>query len=221
MLRKKIIYNEEGGIYQQYMVDECGQKQLAFIEYHPNGTVAEQTYYKDNKKNGLSQLFYQTGQLKKQVFYKMGAKMGTYLSFFITGMKCEIAEYKDNQLHGYYALYHENGPIKRRAKYKDGCQMGPMYTYDTNGQLIEKSIIENGKNLIIFTQNPPPLISTNQQILRYNKKIDPDRAPTNHAIIQARKSGDKKHARYIANVYHQQLHPVLQVKRRTALQLMK
>lgn len=104
------------GVYQDI---DRKIKHGKFIYYFPNGKKKSESYFINNKKEGESKQYYNSGQLK-------------YLSVF----------HNDTILN--YEGWREDNSVSERAKYKNGKVNGNYFTFYPNGKLIRFDIYDNG-----------------------------------------------------------------------------
>ncbi len=136
-LYKRINSKNNGDIHGKYFV------------YAPDGTILEETDYKDHQKHGISKTYYPTGKLKAYCEYKNDMGDGMYLQY--NENDTLIAEgYLKNDAPAYiYYKYHSNGVISERYLY-NGTQSALTSFYYPNGLL-------SGE--IIFKANWPAQIN--------------------------------------------------------------
>ena len=122
-LETQIEYYNNGTIKCAYAVNENGQKQGPFEEYHENGQLKKKCTYKDGSLYSPFEEYWANGQLKIKGTYKGGLYEGPF------------------------EAYHDNGQLKLKCTYKNGFPDGPYEEYDKNGQLSYKIIYEYGTAL--------------------------------------------------------------------------
>lgn len=89
--------------------------------FHPNGVLASQKYYLDNK-------------LKQNFNYnEKGEKHGPYEEHY-SWSEYVKKEYKNGKEHGPYEGYYANGKIKYKGEYRDGEEYGTSFYYWENGK---------------------------------------------------------------------------------------
>ena len=101
--------------------------------------------YKDGKKDGLVEWYYENGQLERKVNYKEGKQDGLVEWYYENGQLEGKGNYKDEKKDGLWKVYHENGQVKGKFNYKDGKQDGVVETYYANGQLKSKTNYKDGE----------------------------------------------------------------------------
>lgn len=85
-------------------------------EYDENGSPLEIAWYTDDKRNGMSNLFYPGGKKMAQGRYAMGIKSGKW------------------------SFYDESGRLKEKGEYQNGEKIGLWQTFDHTGKVIGETI---------------------------------------------------------------------------------
>lgn len=96
--------------------DENG-KQGAWEEYEEYGgnyVLISVVNYRDNKRDGYSEVYYENGQLASR------------------------GNYKDGKMDGYWETYHENGQLETKGNYRDNKREGEWEIYWPDGELESK-----------------------------------------------------------------------------------
>jgi hypothetical protein len=93
-------------------------------EFHPNGKLESRTNYQPKsdggEKHGLSEDYYENGQLKYR------------------------RNFKDGEVDGPFESYHDNGQLRSEGNFKDGKADGLYKEYDRDGQLQTRNCYKNG-----------------------------------------------------------------------------
>ncbi|MDB5258472.1 MAG: hypothetical protein JWM14_3167 [Chitinophagaceae bacterium] len=97
-----------------------GQFNGSFMEYHTNGTIAEEVNYLDNEIDGKYTVYYNDGKVKKYFNYKRGDLEGDFAEYHING-KIKIKGFcTDDSYHGTVEEYSELGKLIKRQEYYYG-----------------------------------------------------------------------------------------------------
>ncbi len=100
--------------------------------YYENSQLEFKGNYKDGKQDGLQEYYDENGQLRSRDNYENGQ-----LKFKVN--------FKDGQLDGLWEYYHENGQLRLRGNYTDGRRDGLEELYYENGQLRSRGNFKDGK----------------------------------------------------------------------------
>lgn len=101
---------------------------------------AQYLYAINGKKEGLNKVYYKSGRLYEEVYYKDGyIGDGPYKKYYNSGISGENLwisyTYFNNKINGIYIENHENGNIKRKSFYKNGKINGYSCRYYHNNIL--------------------------------------------------------------------------------------
>lgn len=119
--------------------------------YHENGTIKwESTGYKDGKLDGISRIYYDSGQLKMETNYKDGEKDGMEKGYQKNGKIIAELNYKKDCLHGTSKFYDKNGNLEHEQNYKEYVLHGTEKIYE-NGKVILEREYKDGE--IVSSKN--------------------------------------------------------------------
>jgi antitoxin component YwqK of YwqJK toxin-antitoxin module len=115
---------------EHYFIDENGQKQGEYKEWHDNGQLYMHCFFVDDKRHGEFKRWYPNGQLSRHCFYV------------------------DDNLHGEFKRWHYNGQLSQHCFYVDDNLHGEYKAWYSNGQLWEHFFFVDGKEVIDFLEEP-------------------------------------------------------------------
>ena len=147
------------------------------VHYHEMFNFTEIGSYKNGKRNGLKETYYENGQLRSSQNYKHGKLNGLWESYYENGQLKYSANWKGSfydKSYTYYengqlkslenyqniygfpsrlnsSKYYENGQLKSSENYNYGKLDGLFEKYDENGQLTFSGIYKEGK---LVTEHP-------------------------------------------------------------------
>jgi len=120
---------DDGKVKLKYSVNEDGQKEGAFVEYHPNGKLKAKGTYKKGELEGLLTEFNDKGKALLTATYRAGKLNGGYTELTDKGLKKLSAMYKDGELHGtrteyeggvpFFAVSFKNGELEHQRSRED------------------------------------------------------------------------------------------------------
>jgi antitoxin component YwqK of YwqJK toxin-antitoxin module len=96
----------------------------------------EANYNAEDKRDGITRLYYRNGVLKKEVIYKNGKKEGTEKEYSKNGILHLEISYKDGLRDGMYRAY-SGGNLYREYTYKKGRKEGPARWLLKDGKSFE------------------------------------------------------------------------------------
>ena len=98
--------------------------------------------FKDGKKHGKWQAYFEYGETANEGNYVNGEKDGEWIYYNPIGSLAYKEFYKDGYREGKYISYHQNGEIRTMVLYKNGKR---------EGKYIFNSILNNKKDRIKFS----------------------------------------------------------------------
>ena len=108
--------------------------------FYSNGKLESRINYQPKsdggKEHGLSEWYFQNGQLASKSNYKDGKQDGLSERYDQNGKDISNSSWE---------YYYENGQLKQKGNFKDGELDGLFEWYDENGQLISKTCFKNGE----------------------------------------------------------------------------
>ena len=119
-------------------------------KFYENGQLNEQAHYKNGQLQGIWEEFHENGQLKVQRNYKDGEKQGLYEDYHENGQLFRKLNYKDGKVVDELSeSYHPNGQLSSKTNYKDGEWHGLSRSYDPNGTeyYFSPTCYQNGKEV--------------------------------------------------------------------------
>ena len=119
---------EKDGVWEIF-----NNKEVWEISNTGNEKIIERTEYKDGKKNGKSEIFYENGNVKQMTIYVDDKKNGKGETFYESGKPGEIGNYKDDKLDGKYERFYEDGKVAITTNYKDGKLDGKYEQFFADG----------------------------------------------------------------------------------------
>ena len=98
-----------------------------------NGNLRSEDTYKDGKKDGISEFYYENGKLQSKMTYKDGTLLVSFnypekydkettviIKIFTEYGYSETPFNSDNQINGIYKRYDERGNLITKVRYKNG-----------------------------------------------------------------------------------------------------
>ncbi len=122
-------------------------------------TLISKELYINDKKEGFSYYYYQTGELREIVYYSEGKKEGYAREFSKDSTVITLKQFKENYLiswerinrkdelglkQGTHKTFYEDGSVKSEANYLDDQLHGYSREYDRNGLLLQTFRYERG-----------------------------------------------------------------------------
>ncbi len=125
------IYIGEDGLYYDSLNNLYSG---TYIEFYDNGTIKGEYTIVDGENDGVTKLYFKTGQLNESRMYKKGEKDGAWITYNAEGGKIGEANFSKSTKHGKWYVWDENGTLRCEMTYKNGEKTGKWIIYDANGK---------------------------------------------------------------------------------------
>lgn len=124
-----------------FLLNLFQQKSIAQEVYIPKNEVipieSEGFYFTDLSQSklftGFFRSYYDTGDLKLEMFIKDGKPDGPYVVYFQNARINEVRSYHNGEFNGIWRSYNENGMLISQAEYLAGKKHGMWMIWDDNG----------------------------------------------------------------------------------------
>jgi antitoxin component YwqK of YwqJK toxin-antitoxin module len=113
--------------------------------YYPETkTIQKRETYKNGKRDGLYEKWWENGQLFRRTFYKNGEENGLYQQWYDNGQLWIQGEFKNDKREGVWKEWFENGQLELLEKWENGLLEGLQESFDNNGLSVDISWYDNG-----------------------------------------------------------------------------
>lgn len=159
------FYNQSGELVEVINY-QLGKKSGYTFKYNYNNpdrpgrsTLVSKELYINDKKEGNSYYYYNSGELKEIVLYKGGKKEGYAKEFDRDSTVITLKQFQDNYMisrerinrtdaeglrQGTYKSFFEDGSVKKEENYLDGELHGYFREYDLDGNLVQTLRYDRG-----------------------------------------------------------------------------
>lgn len=139
-----LSYYEDGSPeYVKYYVDN--KLDGRFIQYHPNGKIGYESFYKNGKQEGKTTIYFDDGSPNLSQTYANGILDGYDMSYYPNGKIEYIFHYKNGLKNGEYSYYYENGIKKATGTFVNGSLEGVAKRYNMKGGIKEIETFKNDR----------------------------------------------------------------------------
>ncbi|MCG8700446.1 MAG: hypothetical protein MI922_20495, partial [Bacteroidales bacterium] len=172
-----IFYNFEGDVTEkiEYLNGKRNGYTYSYSKKDNNevSALTGKELYVNNKKQGVSEYFYENGKIKEKAEYKNNKKNGysygyaedgriVYVTRFVDDNVVErdiINRYDSKRLKkGVWRSYYGNFKIRDEMSYKNGLLHGLYKRYDQRGQLISSVMYKDGKVVVNAEESTEEII---------------------------------------------------------------
>lgn len=113
-------------------------------EFFFNGSVREEVYYKNGKKEGVSKLYDDKGVVRAEFNFRRGMQEGLSRTYYPTGELLKEISFKNGKLEGVNREYAKDGTLLFEAYFRDDEQDGVTTIYHPDGEKTV-SVYKRGK----------------------------------------------------------------------------
>ncbi|MCA1741780.1 MAG: toxin-antitoxin system YwqK family antitoxin, partial [Bacteroidales bacterium] len=118
------IYNDNGVLISEGIVDEGGDRRGPWKDYSPAGGVTAEGIYTDSRRTGAWKFYNPDGKLEQAGSYLNGRIDGTWRWYYPTGELLREEDYFQGRRDGAYTEYTRTGEIIASGTYADGERNG-------------------------------------------------------------------------------------------------
>jgi antitoxin component YwqK of YwqJK toxin-antitoxin module len=183
------IYNDNGLLISEGIVDEAGNRNGAWKDFSPEGVVTAEGAYADNRRTGQWKFYSPSGKLEQAGSYSNGRIEGTWRWYYPEGELLREEDYAQGRRDGNYTEYTREGEIIAQGTYADGERNGEWH-FRTGDNT------ESGSYLLGFRDGPWKAYYANGK-LRFRGSYSQG-SPIGHHILYY-ENGRIKEERYYEN----------------------
>ncbi|MGB8492568.1 MAG: hypothetical protein WCE64_16060 [Bacteroidales bacterium] len=118
------IYNDNGLLLSEGIVDEGGKYNGKWKDYYPGGKVLDEGQYTGSRRTGVWKFYDESGKLEQTGSFNNGRPDGSWKWYYDSGALLREEEYFQGQRDGAFTEYSENGDIITQGTYTEGEKNG-------------------------------------------------------------------------------------------------
>jgi antitoxin component YwqK of YwqJK toxin-antitoxin module len=118
------IYNDNGLLYSEGVVDEAGKYNGKWKDYYSNGKVQAEGQYADSRRSGVWKFYSVSNKIEQTGSYNNGRPDGLWKWYYDDGSLLREEEYFQGQRDGLCTEYSVAGEIIAQGQYSDGEKNG-------------------------------------------------------------------------------------------------
>jgi len=118
--------------------------------YYNNGQLKQSVQYHAHLLHGEERFYFPTGQIKSKTNFESGNKTGPYETWLANGSPEEFGSYKGNKLHGKVQRWYTTGVISSTADYDQGILHGVMQIQSLSDELNKEMFFDKGNEIVRF-----------------------------------------------------------------------
>ena len=121
-----------------------GKRNGLYRLYYDNAKIQEESWFKDDLKNGISRFNNKSGQRLAEYNYKLGNFDGIQKTYYENDSIQSLSNYVNNLLTGESKEYYRNGKVKISGMYVLGQKEGAWTEFDELGKVQKVVKYKNG-----------------------------------------------------------------------------
>lgn len=118
------IYNDNGLLLSQGIVDESGNLNGRWKDFYPDGKIRAEGAYSDNRRTGMWKFYNAASKVEQTGSFNNGRPDGLWTWYYDDGSVLREEEYFQGQRDGQYTEYSREGEIITTGQYSDGEKNG-------------------------------------------------------------------------------------------------
>ncbi|MFN8154194.1 MAG: hypothetical protein U0Y08_07895 [Bacteroidia bacterium] len=132
------------------------------IGNHFTGGISGKVGFKDDKRDGTFELYFENGYMRQKGTYKMDVPDGNVVEYYDNGQKSEEYRYVNGKIDGVYKSWHKNGVLKSEGNVTAGASSGLWKYYSDEGILEKEGNYKNGAEDGIWKEYDKGTVVTRQ-----------------------------------------------------------
>jgi antitoxin component YwqK of YwqJK toxin-antitoxin module len=147
-----IVFDQKGNkVSEGNLVNKLHEGEWKFYHMESNNIMTLENYTAD-KLNGVRKVYYRSTTLAEETYYKNGLKNGISKLFSEKGVIIDEHNYKDDKFHGVAVYYAGSGVKLYEGSYANGLKTGIWKFYE-NGKVVKEVIAKVfAKELKLFEE---------------------------------------------------------------------
>ena len=139
------FFNQSGNLVAQgnYINMQRDSVWLYYSNYA--GTLSHRVEYASGKHAGKEQSFYPDGSVAEETIWKDGLKEGSWMQYFKNGQLKSTAAYIGDKLEGAFMAFYPDGKKEIEGAYRNDAPDGEWKRYDDKGTLVSTIKYTNGQ----------------------------------------------------------------------------
>lgn len=142
-------YHSNGKIKKEtFLKNEISQNEKpdgVSKDYYQSGNLETIALFKNGKQDGLTKAYFENGNLEREVLFKGGIQNGSFELYYENGNLKEEGLYKDGKANGPNKIFYPNGVVSSERNYKDDKAEGQFKVYYEDGSKQGEGVAENGQ----------------------------------------------------------------------------
>jgi antitoxin component YwqK of YwqJK toxin-antitoxin module len=119
---------KEGNLIGEGLIDEAGNQQGHWIEYHPNGKIKAEGIYTNGLRTGEWLFYHPNGKIEQKGTYdSKGRPQGLWRWYYESGNILREENYLNGKREGTMTEWNDSGKVITKGEYIDGMKEGKWF----------------------------------------------------------------------------------------------
>ena len=177
-------------------------------KYYSSGNLKSNITYISGQPDGYAKIYYDNGKLEEEGIWKGDKWVGEYKYYYANGNPCYAWKYNEKgERSGQQKYFHENGKVKIEGKWDAGKEQGVVKEYHEDGSIKSEKTFNNGSmdnNTVKTFEKKETAVVVEKQPEDDNKTTN----ETNNTTDKKTNNSSKNLTTFTGNGYHKLFHPV-------------
>lgn len=130
------------------------KKDSVWRYFNEDGLLVLEETYTNDVLNGLQRNYFpKTGKPVEETTFKEGKRNGPWQRWFDNGKMWSKGSYVNDELDGEYEMNYPDGKAKLRGLYKQGMRMGVWIDFNENGSIRSQTVYKDGRATTVKREN--------------------------------------------------------------------
>lgn len=130
------------------------KKDSVWRYFNEEGLLVLEEGYTFDVLNGVQRSYFpNTGKLVEEITFKDGKKNGPWQRWFDNGKLWSKGAYVNDELEGEYEMNYPDGKAKLRGLYKQGMRMGVWIDFNENASIRSQTVYKEGRATTVKREN--------------------------------------------------------------------
>jgi len=139
------IKDSKGKVVEKYQVDPATEKKQGLYQrFYESGQLAEEAHYVRDTLDGARRFYFESGQLEREQHYLFGIFQGPFRSYYINGQLNAEGNYLNNEMDGVWKRYYDTGELMEEVTFVNNDENGPFRELYKNGKVKAEGSYING-----------------------------------------------------------------------------
>lgn len=144
---KRYSYDNEGNLEEVSFFKDGMKDSVSFL-YYPSGELKAQGFFRYGKAHGNVKSFYKDGKLMSDCHYKLGKKDSVQTYYYVNGQISYVGLMMSGKREGTHVFMHENGKLWQEIIFRNDMPWEVLTNYDADGKAVKMGTLKDGNGTL-------------------------------------------------------------------------